>query len=172
MAIGDRIKRIRNLRGLTQKELGVAIGFDEKTADVRMAQYESGTRTPKEDMLRKITDVLDVNYRSIYESTLYAAEDVMYTLFELDEQYNGISIYDVEDNSDPLYIEKHKSICFNAKILDDFFAEWQLRKQELADGKITKKEYMEWKMNWPDTADDCGNQEPSKRWRKSETFTS
>ena len=40
MAVGDRIKRARNLRGMTQKELGIAIGFEEKSADIRIAQYE------------------------------------------------------------------------------------------------------------------------------------
>jgi len=59
------------MRGLTQKELGVAIGFDESAADVRIAQYESGTRTPKEDVLRKFAEVLDVNYRALYEPILY-----------------------------------------------------------------------------------------------------
>ncbi len=54
MAIGERIKRARNFRKLTQKELGLAVGFEENTADVRIAQYESNTRTPKEDMLRKM----------------------------------------------------------------------------------------------------------------------
>ena len=54
MAVGDRIKRARNLRGMTQKELGIAIGFEEKSADIRIAQYESNTRTPKEELLRKI----------------------------------------------------------------------------------------------------------------------
>ena len=53
MAIGDRIKRIRNMRGLTQRELGTAIGFDESTADVRIAQYESGTRKSKEEILKR-----------------------------------------------------------------------------------------------------------------------
>ena len=28
MAVGERIKRARNFRGMTQKELGVAIGFE------------------------------------------------------------------------------------------------------------------------------------------------
>ena len=51
MAVGDRIKRARNLRGMTQKELGIAIGFEEKSADIRIAQYESNTRTPKEELL-------------------------------------------------------------------------------------------------------------------------
>ena len=51
MAIGERIRFIRNLRGMTQKWLGQAVGFPPKTADVRMAQYESGSRTPKEDLV-------------------------------------------------------------------------------------------------------------------------
>jgi len=163
MAIGDRIKRVRKFRGMTQKELGMAIGFDEKTADVRMAQYESGTRTPKEDILKKITEALDVNYRSVYEPSLYATEDVMYTLFELDEHYGGTSLHEVEDAE---YGDKHMAVCFNAKILDDFMREWQLRKQQLADDEITKEEYTEWKLNWPQTADDCGKFEPSKQWQK------
>ena len=37
MAVGDRIKRVRNFRGMTMKELGMAVGFDEKSADVRIA---------------------------------------------------------------------------------------------------------------------------------------
>lgn len=156
MAVGDRIKRVRALRSLTQKELGLAVGFEENTADVRIAQYETGTRTPKEDMLRKIAEVLDVNYRSLYEPALYAAEDVMYTLFELDEHYD-LSIHDFDGK---------KCIAFNAKLVDDFLAEWQARKIDLADGAISKVEYMEWKLNWPQTADDLGKFEPTKQWRK------
>ena len=31
MTIGEKIKNARNLRGLTQKELGIKLGFDEKS---------------------------------------------------------------------------------------------------------------------------------------------
>ena len=166
MAVGDRIKRVRNFRGLTMKDLGLAIGYNEKTADIRIAQYESGTRTPKEDTLRKIAGILDVNYRSLYEPTLYAAEDVMFTLFELDEQYkNSLRIYDIVDESDPDYSEKHKAVSFRYNTLDGFMAEWQIRKNELAAGEISKDEYFEWKLNWPLTADGCGKFEPRKKWR-------
>ncbi|RJE48823.1 transcriptional regulator [Dehalobacter sp. MCB1] len=166
MAVGDRIKRIRNLRGLTQKELGLAISFDDKTADVRIAQYESGIRTPKEDMLKEIAEVLDVNYRSIYEPSLYAAEDVMYTLFELDEHY-PINLHDIEDNSAPKSPAKHIAIDFNSHLLNEFLTEWQQRKKDLADGIISKAEYMEWKLNWPQTCDEGAMKEPTKKWRKS-----
>ncbi len=166
MAVGDRIKRIRNFRGMTQRELGIAIGFDEKTADIRIAQYESNTRTPKEELLRKIALALDVNYRSLYEPTLYAAEDIMYTLFELDEHYPATQLYEITDTSDPQFPEKHMSISFKHNLLDDFLLEWQLRKKQLANGEITKEEYTEWKINWPQTADDCGRHTASKQWRK------
>lgn len=161
MAVGDRIKRVRNLRKLTQKELGLALGFDENTADVRVAQYESNTRKPKEDLLQKIAEVLDVNYRSLYEPTLYAAEDVMYTLFELDEHY-AVHLHEIDDDTDSAYTSKHMAINFTSIVLDSFLAEWQQRKKDLADSKISKAEYMEWKLNWPRTA----GKKPLKQWRK------
>ena len=39
---GKRIRRYRILCGMTQKALGIAVGFPQETADVRIAQYESG----------------------------------------------------------------------------------------------------------------------------------
>ncbi|MDE6424956.1 MAG: helix-turn-helix domain-containing protein [Ruminococcus sp.] len=156
MAIGNKIKRIRNLQGLTQKEFGRLIGFDEKTADVRVAQYESGTRTPKADLLRKMAEILDVNICYLSEPSLYSAEEIMFALFELDDNY-PIKILDTPN-------EKH-SVCFDFVLMDGFLSEWQIRKQELADGIITPEEYLEWKMNFPKTADDCGKHEPSKKWK-------
>ena len=41
MVLGERIKRIRTFRGLTQRELGLKLGYEERNADVRIAQYES-----------------------------------------------------------------------------------------------------------------------------------
>lgn len=46
MSTGENIKRIRNIRGMTQKELGIAIGIGEESASPRMAQYETGNRIP------------------------------------------------------------------------------------------------------------------------------
>ena len=47
MAIGERIRFFRNMKGITQKYLGMVVGFPERSADVRMAQYETGSRTPQ-----------------------------------------------------------------------------------------------------------------------------
>ena len=61
MAIGERIHFFRLLRGMTQKYLGMARGFPEKSADVRLAQYETGSRTPKADLTAALARVLDVS---------------------------------------------------------------------------------------------------------------
>lgn len=54
MAIGERIRFFRNKKGVTQKYLGQAMGFPERSADVRMAQYETGSRTPKANLTRTL----------------------------------------------------------------------------------------------------------------------
>ena len=58
---GKRIRRFRILRGMTQKGLGMAVGFSPETADVRIAQYESGTRTPKHSLIYRLAQVLEVS---------------------------------------------------------------------------------------------------------------
>ena len=44
MTIGKKIKFVRKFRKMTQQELGVAIGLDEKGAANRIAQYECDYR--------------------------------------------------------------------------------------------------------------------------------
>ncbi|HBL84865.1 MAG: hypothetical protein A2Y17_10335 [Clostridiales bacterium GWF2_38_85] len=165
MAIGDIIKKIRNLRGLTQKELGVAIGFGERTADVRMAQYESGTRTPKDDAVLKLSEVLNVNAEHLTAPDLVGPTEIMHTLLHLDDS-NQITFDEVEyvdENGKKL---KHIGIYLNRGYMELYLEEWSNRKSELAAGEITEEEYMEWKINWPDTADMCGHAVPRKQWRK------
>ena len=58
MAIGERIHFFRTLRGMTQKYLGMALGFPEKSADVRLAQYENGSRTPKADLTAALAQII------------------------------------------------------------------------------------------------------------------
>ena len=38
---------------------------------------------------------------------------------------------------------------------------------ELKSGKITRDEYYEWKINWPQTCDGCGKYEPKRQWQSA-----
>ena len=57
MAIGERIHHFRLLHGFTQKYLGQQLGFSDMQADVRIAQYEKGARSPKEKYLNALADI-------------------------------------------------------------------------------------------------------------------
>lgn len=65
MAIGERIHFFRILRGMTQKYLGTIVGFPERSADVRLAQYETGTRKPKSELTAALAQVLDVSPQAL-----------------------------------------------------------------------------------------------------------
>ena len=92
MVLGERIKRIRTFRGLTQRELGLKLGYEERSADVRVAQYESGYRVPKKDTLMEIAQVLNVNYINFITEAPGCAEDIMQTFFWLDEDDRNIPV--------------------------------------------------------------------------------
>lgn len=56
MSMGDQIKAVRQIRGLTQKELGERMGVDAST----VRKYESGRLNPKIETVQKIADALEM----------------------------------------------------------------------------------------------------------------
>ena len=54
ITFGRKLKHLRQKSHLTQKELGIAIGFSEDSADIRIAQYEADARKPRDEILAKM----------------------------------------------------------------------------------------------------------------------
>lgn len=52
--IQDNIKKYRDEKKMTQKELGLAMGYDEETAQQRISQYEKGSRSPNKETLQQM----------------------------------------------------------------------------------------------------------------------
>ena len=146
MAIGERIRFIRNLRGMTQKYLGMQIGFDEKTADVRMAQYESSTRTPKENYVADIANALDVSPKALDLPDIDSYVGLAHTLFALEDLY-GISIGEI-DGETCLRLDKTKGTTYLSMF--DMFCAWQKETEKLRNGEITKTEYDQWRYRYPE----------------------
>ena len=86
MATGERIRFFRTLRGMTQKYLGMLLGFPPTSADVRMAQYESEDRTPKADLTAQMAEALDVSPRAIAVPDIDSMDGLMHTLFALEDR--------------------------------------------------------------------------------------
>lgn len=72
---------------MTQKYLGMALGFPEKSADVRLAQYENGSRTPKADVTVALAQALDVSPKALDVPDIDSYTGLMHTLFTLEDRY-------------------------------------------------------------------------------------
>ena len=167
MTLGEKIKYIRTFRKMTQQELGEAIGLDAKGAANRIAQYETNYRVPKKDMLDNMAKAMNVNYINFYSPSPGSAEDIMQTLFWMDEEnpsvinfiemqpsskkYNtGNDIKCTYDDNDDMPGTAPVGLWFDYGTVTDFLKDWMMKKQEFKNGDITKDEYLEWKLKWPD----------------------
>lgn len=61
------------------------MGFPEKTADIRMAQYESGSRTPKADLTNTLAQVFEVSPQALTVPDIDSYIGLMHTLFTLED---------------------------------------------------------------------------------------
>ena len=145
MAIGERIRFLRNLRNMTQKWLGMAVGFDEKTADVRMAQYESGTRTPKENLVTAIANTLEVSPNALTIPEIDSYVGLLHTLFALEDLY-GIHVSEI-DGELCLRLDKSKGTTYLSMF--DMLSAWQQEAGKLRSGEITKEAYDQWRYMYP-----------------------
>ncbi|MDD5917768.1 MAG: helix-turn-helix transcriptional regulator [bacterium] len=145
MAIGERIRFIRNLRGMTQKYLGTLVGFPEKTADIRMAQYEAGTRTPKEDLTKALAGALDVSPLALNIPDTDSYLGLMHTLFSLEDRY-GLTI-ETRDGEVIFHIDPRKGK--DAARISEMVYAWAPVAEKYRAGEISKDDYDKWRYNYP-----------------------
>ncbi|MGN0596830.1 MAG: helix-turn-helix domain-containing protein [Ruminiclostridium sp.] len=138
---GEKVRLVRTFRGLTQKALGTAVGLNEKTADIRIAQYESGSRYPKQELIEKMADVLDISTQYLTCDYSSEAERLIMLLLEIEDSI-PVSIRECKDE----YGSKRYSLCFNSKTVNELLAEWYRQKCKIATGTIGDEEYMDWKL--------------------------
>ena len=146
MAIGERIRFFRNLRGMTQKYLGQVVGFPEKTADIRMAQYESGSRTPKAELTESLAGALGVSPLALSVPDIDSYLGLMHTLFTLEDRY-GLEVCECEDE---VHLRVHIHKGHDAAELHRMLAAWGKVAAKLKAGEITKEEYDRWRYRYPE----------------------
>lgn len=146
MAIGERIRFFRNLRGMTQKYLGQAVGFPEKTADIRMAQYESGSRTPKAELTENLAGALGVSPLALSVPDIDSYLGLMHTLFALEDIY-GMKIDKLNDEV-CIRLDKNRGTSY-ISLLERFTA-WQKEAEKYRNGEISKEEYDHWRYTYPE----------------------
>lgn len=145
MAIGERIRFFRNLRGMTQKYLGTVVGFPEKTADIRMAQYESCSRTPKADLTENLAGVLGVSPLALSVPDIDSYLGLMHTLFTLEDRY-GLTV-EKGENGVSMRVDPRKGK--DAAELSEMLNAWAEQAEKYRNGDISREDYDKWRYNYP-----------------------
>ena len=145
MAIGERILYFRLKHGFTQKYLGQQLGFNDMQADVRIAQYEKGARSPKEKYLNALADIFEVSPQALAVPDIDSYTGLMHTLFTLEDLY-GLRIGEI-DGELCLRLDKSKGTTYLSMF--DMLLSWQRQSALLEAGEITKEEYDEWRYTYP-----------------------
>lgn len=61
---GQRIKELRNKKGITQYQLAEMTGIDPK----HMSHIETGRSFPKADLIEKFANALDIDYTELFKT--------------------------------------------------------------------------------------------------------
>ncbi len=145
MAIGERIHFFRIMRGMTQKYLGMLVGFPERSADVRLAQYETGSRKPKAELTAALAQTLDVAPQALDLPDIDSQIGLMHTLFALEDIY-GLTVSE-SDEEVCLKVSKDKGKA--AEELLQMLTAWQEQATKLSAEEISREEYDQWRYNYP-----------------------
>lgn len=159
MAIGERIRYFRNKKGMTQKQLGVSAGFPERSADIRMNQYESGARTPKEDLTKMLSLIFDVSTHALNVPDIDTDLGLIHTLFALEDtcgltvdEADGEVCLKIDLTKGSRAIGLHRTLCV-----------WKSQVMKLKNGEITQEEYDMWRYRFP-------SMEPTAGWHRVMSF--
>ena len=145
--IGRRIRAIRVEKGLSQAELGEAMGL---TAD-RIQKYENGARKPKFDMLKQFAYVLGVETIALMDPVVSNYIGAMFALFEMEE------LYELEVKKDGAKY----SLQFGNGItgtMNDYLKEWYEERETVRtrmenateeEQETILREYHEWENTFP-----------------------
>lgn len=145
MAIGERIHFFRTMRGMTQKYLGTLVGFPEKSADVRLAQYETGSRKPKADLTAALAQALDVSPQALDVPDIDTYIGLMHTLFTLEDIY-GLTVGEADGE---VCLKVNKTHGKEAYELLKMLYAWKEQADKLSANEISKDDYDCWRYYYP-----------------------
>ena len=161
MTLGDKIKKYRKLKGMTQKELGEAIGFPSSTADSRIRKYEGNHMAPKADIRNKLAETLDVDISAISDIRIKDYSDVMQILFYFEEEF-GMNI-DRNEKTTTLIFDNND---INNKLLSSYLYTWFNQKNSIQNTSNSYSdeilEYKKWEARFPKDINEYWTQQIKK----------
>lgn len=134
MTMGNRIRTLRESRGMTQRQLAEAAGC----TDAAIRNYEADRRVLKGSALDAIAGALEVAPEALMPVHVESARDALELLFRIEEEFGLRPVGDgrlaVESDA-----EKAPKLAAAIKV-------WESQRSALDRGEITPEEYEFWKM--------------------------
>jgi hypothetical protein len=109
-----------------------------------MAQYESGSRTPKTKMIADLAGVLEVCPQALTVPDIDSWIGLAHTLFALEDMY-GLRIGEI-DGEVCLRLDKEH---YHFSSMFDIFSKWNEEAEKLKNGEITEDDYDRWRYTYP-----------------------
>lgn len=133
MSTGEKIKRYRKLRKLTQDELGEAAGVTGNA----IRNYEHDFRSPNEEQLAKIARKLDIPVEALSDYEVASAREALEALFRLEDAFGLTPNPDGTLAIDPT--------AKGAQKLTQALKAWSSVLDDVESGEMSEEEYALWK---------------------------
>ena len=130
MISGEKLRKIRHLRNMTQKEVAILSGLT--SAAVR--NYELGNRSPSKKQLDKIALALSCNPSAITDYSNYTLYDIIQIILDFESDFGFVPCTQSE-------IPKLKS---SSEVFNDFLKDWNEIRLKKYNYEITEDQLMEW----------------------------
>lgn len=135
MISGEKLKKLRLLRELTQKELAIKSDL----TDSAIRNYELGYRSPNEKQLIKLAEALDCDVSALIDHTPISIFEFMQILFD----------YEDDLKIRPLIEDSTIGLISHDMNFNDFLVEWDEMRKKHYNGEISDEDFDDWKLSYP-----------------------
>ena len=135
MISGQKLKKLRLLRELTQKELAIKAGL----TDAAIRNYELGNRSPTKEQMQKIAQALDCDISALTDHEPNSIHEFIHIIFD----------YEKEMKLRPLIDGTNSALLSHDMNFNDFLIEWDEMRKKHYNGEISDEEFEDWKLSYP-----------------------
>ena len=130
-----KLRKIRLLRGMTQKEVALKSDFTPQA----IRNYELGYRSPDDEQLKKIAEALQCDVSALVDHTPISIFEFMQILFD----------YEKELKLRPLIEGSTVGLMSHDENLNNFLLEWEDMRRKHYNAEISDDEFDDWKLSYP-----------------------
>ncbi len=143
--VGEKIRKYRLFRKMTQKQLAELCGLSESA----IRNYELGNRIPDDSTIRDISDALEIDSALLRDIDPNDITSMEYLFMELENIYGLVPRF--IDGELHLIFEKPSENASNIDIINHYFLEdmlldWCAARDAFLNGQLSLEEYETWKI--------------------------